>query len=778
MIHFKLHCATRAGVLGWALSGALIYTPAALAAAGSNTRSCPVAPPPLSLPAKGNASTLVADQASMAHDIATAQGHVYLERNGQTLEAPYIRYNRKTSEATAHGGLKYLLSGLYLTADKGRINTDRRTGEFEGTHYSVLDSGARGTAARVNSLGDNRYRLHDADYSTCPGPTKAWLLWAPRIDIDRRSGRGVAHNAIMKIYGVPVLYTPYLNFPINNQRHTGFLAPTFGSSSRTGFELATPYYINLAPNYDATLTPRVMSTRGFQLGAQFRYVTPHQTGEFDGQVLPYDSTYGAERDLEHFEHTGQITPHIGIQAKYNRVSDRYYFRDLSNTLEDTSRYQLDRSLELTAVQPGVKFSLLAQSFQTLYDNFHGLGGRFDPRPYRRMPEATLDLLTPTAPFQAGLHAQFTNFRRDQSIDAYRIDLRPRLIWGVDHGGWFANSEAAYRLTHYDLSNLQYAASDGYGQSIPNTINREIPSFKADAGLRFSRTLDNGWIQTLDPRMQYLLVGYQNQSDIPIFDSGSATLNYDQLFADNRYTGIDRIGDANQITIGVSSHLVSPNTGRTVARFDLGRVTSFRKLRVGLPDSGTTGYNKHGSDYVVGGMFSPSDLFTTRATLSYDAHAAKIDRAIATATIGHSGSYQLDLGYRYYRNYRPSRNVTRLSYDRHGSRVYATTLLPGQFESLSQAAIGIRAPLGSGLDVIGRWNYSLKRHQNIETLAGLEYRPSCCYAVRLAWRRYVDYNSRQNNTIMFQFVLRGLGRFGKSVSSFVQHDMFSATPQTR
>ncbi|MES1937679.1 LPS-assembly protein LptD [Salinisphaera hydrothermalis] len=779
MIHFKLHSATRAGVLGWALSGALIYTPAALAAAGSNTQGCPVAPPPLSLPANGDASTLVADQASLANDIATAQGHVHLERNGQTLEAPYIRYNRKTSEASAHGGLKYLRDGLYLTADKGNVNVDRRTGEFDGTHYSVLDSGARGKAARVDSLGDNQYRLRDADYSTCPGPTKAWLLSARRIDLNRQTGRGVAHDATLKIYGVPLLYTPYINFPIDNQRHTGFLTPTIGASSKSGFELAAPYYINLAPNYDATLVPRVMAKRGFQLGGQFRYLTQHQKGEFDAQVLPYDTHYGAERDLEHFEHIGQLTPHVGIQANYTRVSDVNYFDDLSNDLAHTSTSQLDRSFELTAVQPGVKFSVLAQDFQTLNNYFNGLGGRFDNEPYRRLPQATLNLLTPTAPFQAGLDAQFTNFQRSDSVNAYRTDVRPRLIWGTDHGSWFANSEAAYRITHYDLRDLKYAGNDLYVQPDHNSINREIPSFRADAGLRFSRTLENGWIQTLEPRMQYLFVGYQNQSDIPIFDSGSATLNYDQLFSSNRYTGIDRIGDANQVTLGVSSRFVSPNTGRTVGKLDFGRVTSFRNLRVDLPNSGVTGYDHHGSDYVAGGMFSPSDLFTTRATLGYDAHRARLDRAVATATIGHRDSYQLDLGYRYYRDYRPARRITRLPDNSHGNRRYETTLIPGQFETLSQVAIGLRAPIGSRLNVIARWNYSLKRNQNIETLAGLEYRPSCCYAARVAWRHYVgNQNGRQDNAIMFQFVLRGLGRFGNSVSSFVQKDVFSTTPQAR
>ncbi|WP_423821613.1 LPS-assembly protein LptD [Salinisphaera sp. SPP-AMP-43] len=721
----------------------------------------------------GDTSTLVADQANLADEIATAKGHVHLEYKGQTLEAPYVSYNRKTSEASAHGGIKYLREGLYLTADKARVNVDQRTGQFDDTHYSVMGNGARGQAGQVSSLADNQYRLVDADYSTCSGPTKAWLLSARRIDLNRQTGRGVARDATMKIYGVPVLYTPYINFPIDDQRHSGLLAPTLGTSSDTGFEVAAPYYINLAPNYDATIVPHIMAKRGFQLGGQFRYLTKHHKGELDGQVLPYDYDYGDERDLLHFEHVGQLNEHVGILANYTRVSDVDYFDDLSNDLGHTSTSNLDRSFELDAVQPGVKFSLLAQDFQSLDDDFTGLGGRYGNEPYSRMPQATLQLLTPTAPFQAGVDAQFTNFRRDRSVDAYRTELRPRIVWGVDHGGWFANSEAAYRLTHYDLTDLEATEDDLYVHPDQDSINREIPSFEADAGLRFSRTLDNGWIQTLEPRMQYLLVGYQDQSDIPIFDSGSATLDYDQLFANNRYIGADRIGDANQITLGVSSRFVSPNTGRTVARLELGRVTSFRDLRVDLPNSGVTGYDDHGSDYVAGMSFSPSDMFSSQATLQYDPNDSRIDRAVATTTIGRRDSYQLDLGYRYYRDFRPARDI-----NGHGDDTQ-TTLIPGQYETLSQAALGIRAPIGDSLDFVGRWNYSLKHDQNVETLAGVEYRPSCCYSVRMAYRRYVSNDDgSQDSAVLFQFVLRGLGRFGDSVSSFVDRNVFSATPRGR
>jgi len=745
-------------------------------AADSSSVGCPVAAPPLSLPEPGKDSTLIADQATVADQIATATGNVHLERNGQTMEAPYVRYNRDTTEVEARNGVKYLRPGLYLTADNAHVNTGDGSGQFNTTEYSVIDSGARGKAATIASPGDNRYQLTDADYSTCPGPTKAWLLSARRIDLDRNSGRGVAHDATMRIYGVPVLYTPYINFPIDNQRHTGFLAPTIGASSNSGFQLAAPYYINIAPNYDATIVPRVLADRGFQLGAKGRYLFEHNRGQINGEYLPSDQKYGADRGLVNYEHIGELSPYVGIQAQYNYVTDDDYFHDLSNNLSNTSTNNLERSFQLTAVQPdaGVRLTLLAQDFQTLDNDFNGIGGLYDNEPYRRLPQARLEWLTPSAPFQAGVDAEYTAFDRNDSVTGTRADVRPRLVWGTDHGGWFANSEAAYRVTRYQLDNLDQVQPDDFVQPNSSAINRDIPSFQTGAGLRFSKAFENGWIQTFEPQAQYLLVGYEDQSDIPVFDSGIPDLHYDRLFSNNRYTGIDRIGDANQLTIGVTSRVISPDSGREVAKLDLGRVTGFRDLRVRVPNSGTTGYGVKGSDYVAGVTLSPTRNLRTQTTVQYDPDDSQINRAIATATIGSRTGYQLDLGYRFYRDYRPARNLFDIDNNGNDNRNDTqTNLIPGQFESLSQTVLGVRAPINDRFEFIGRWNYSLEESQNVESLAGIEYSPSCCYSARVALRRYVaDNDGSQDNAILFQFVFRGLGQFGDTVQSFVDRDVFS------
>ena len=733
------------------------------------TMGCPVAPPPLALPQPSEDSTLTADRASLEEGVAEARGEARLTRNGQALEAPYMRYDRDAANAIARDGLRYYRPGFYLTADSGNVQIDDETGEFNQATYAVIANGGRGSATRVESLGGGSYELTDADYTTCAGETKAWQLSAERIALDRASGRGEAFNSVMRIYGVPVLYTPYLNFPIDDKRHSGVLPPTIGSSSDSGFELAVPYWFNLAPNYDATLVPRVLGDRGLQLGGQLRYLHEHHRGEFAGEYLPSDSEYGDDRSLFHYEHIGRFNEHFGIDANYTRVSDDQYFDDLSNDLAGTSTSQLERAVRLTFADTGVRFSLLAQDFQTLDDineDEDDFDRAFANDPYTRLPQARLEMLTPTAPFRVGFNGEFSNFKRDDDIDALRTDAEPRLLWGVDRGGWYANSELSYRITRYDLRGFDDAPTVDAAAYEDDVITRDIPQLQAESGLRLSRTFGDGWVQTLEPRAQYLYTGYEDQSEIPVFDSGIADLHFDRLFADNRFVGSDRIGDANQLTLGVSSRFISPEDGRTVAKLDFGRVTGFRDLEVNMPSSGEIGYGDRGSDYVAGVELRPTRNLRAQTTVQYDPDDSRINRAIASASLSTDSGYQLDLAYRRYRDYRPLREVS-------GSNGREVNIVPGRYESLEQTAVGLRAPVTDNLDVLGRWNYSLERSQNVETLAGFEYRPSCCWAGRVAWRRYVsDDDGSYDSAIMFQFVLNGLGQFGDTVQSFVDDDVYA------
>jgi LPS-assembly protein len=713
-------------------------------ASGLYAAGCPV-DPYLVAPPPGVESGFTADSASFTgEDAMIARGDVRLERGDQALEAPMLRYERAAGRVLAAEGLRYHRPGLSLRAEYADIRIDARTGVFENADFALIESGGRGHADRIESLDGERLRLLDTDYSTCAGDDKAWRLTANRIELDRGSGRGEAFGTVLRIRDWPVFYSPYLNFPIDDRRHTGFLTPTLGHSGKNGLELATPYYFNLAPERDATLTPRLLEERGLQLAGEFRYLSRRSRGEIAGEYLPDDDVTDDDRSLLSFRHEGRLTPRWAVAADYTRVSDDRYFEDLDNTLARSAQSQLERSLWLTAARPGVRFSLLAQAFQTLEDD----RGDFGIEPYRRLPQARLSLLSPTHPWRAGLDAEFTSFRHDQTLEGLRYDLRPNLGWGIDRGGWYAEAGAAYRYTRYDLD---------LPPGDDTVVDRGLPSFTAETGLRFARRLDNGWVQTLEPRAFYLYTGYQDQDALPLFDTGVPDLHFERLFADNRFVGADRVGDANQATLAITSRFLDPASGRTLLKLDLGRIYGFRELRVHLPQRPTVGYGDRHSDLVANVEAEPWHHWHAGATATLDPDRERADRVAMRMGYRGEGATRVILGYRFYRDFRPDEAGT-------------------GFETLEQTDVSAVLPITARWKLIGRWNYSLDRRQSVETLAGLAYRPSCCWAVRAAWRRYLRNDQSDYDTaIMLQIELTGLGRFGDDIESELDRGMVTGYP---
>lgn len=729
-----------AGAVDISLPVAAIVCVAAVIAnpATAATYACPVVPPPLSPPTDDDqAATLLADQVALNNGIAFATGHVRLEQNTQALEAPRLRYNRKNATVHAENGIKYIRPGLYLTAQTAQVHINNNTGTFSSADYTLVSSRGRGQAAHAKVIGDGRYVLTDASYTTCSGATKAWLLTASSIELNKKTGRGEAYNSVLHFFGLPVLYLPYMNFPIDDRRHTGFLVPTYGSSSDSGYELALPYYINLAPNYDATIIPRLLTERGVQISGQLRYLTAHHRGEIEGSWLPSDNKYGANRGLIDYEHTGKLARHWGIQARFSAVTDNDYFDDLDTYLAETSESHLQRSLKLSYENTGVSFSILAEGFQNL--------NPYDSGPYERLPQIRLALKSPTAPFYAGIETEYTAFTDDNNIDARRLDLRPHVNWAVDHGGWYANAEAALHYTHYNFADEPSAATLS-GES----IERSIPVFSFGGGLRFVREAGDGWLQTLEPRFLYLYKGYEDQDQIHLFDTAIPDLNFGRLFQADRFTGKDRITDANQITLGVTSRLIDADNGNTVLKFELGRIFAFEAPRVHLPNrmqALETGYNDSGSDYFAGVTFTPGEHFSTGAIVQYDPKTQDLDRAVAHVRYRHDSGFRIRLAWRRYEDFRPMpRNSNQ----------------PGPAETLEQIQVALATPLGNSVNAFGQWAYSLAKDKSVTIQAGLEYRPSCCWATRVSWLHQInDSDGSYDTAFQFQIILRGLASFGKS-----------------
>lgn len=724
---------------------ALLCVPVAALSADACSVNPGIAPP-----APGSKPSLTADTALLEQNgLARAVGHVRLVRGVQALQAPRLVYDRKSTRVTAPDGLHYYRPGIQLKAGQASVAVDQQTGTLEDVHFGLSANGGHGQAHKVQLKGAKHASLFGANYTTCPTTgIPAWQLSAGEIDLNRESGRGVAHNAVMRIHGWPVFWTPYINFPIDNKRHTGFLIPTLGNSSRSGFELATPYYLNIAPGLDATLTPRVLTRRGLQLGGQLRYLNAHNKGQLVGEFLPVDRRHDHDnRSLIQIQHTGRLGRHFGVEVNYSHVSDDDYFDDLGSGLSSTSHSQLEQRIVLGFAATGIRLAVLAQGFQNLDDNPLS---SLNLDAYNRLPQVTLSVLSPTAPWRIGLDASMTSFERRSSINGRRYNLRPRVIWRTDHGGWYFKSQAAYRLTYYRLDHLPPGAD--------NSIQRHLPSFSAELGLRFQRVLGNGWVQTLEPRLHYLYMGYDNQLAIPLFDTGRTDLDFNRLFSRNRFLGADRIGDANQLTLGVTSRFLEPNSGRTVLKVDLGRVFGFRDLRVHLPGRALVGYGNRDSDIVTHLVYSPAPAFHGALTLQYDPHDNQLNRSLLR--LGYQGDHgkNVEISYRRYRDFRPAPPANTHP------------------ETLEQAGVFLQWPVTSGIRFIGRWDYSIQAHRGVNALAGVAYHASCCWAVRVAWNRHIRHESksthpaRYDSAVMLQIELTGLGRFGDRINSALRHDI--------
>lgn len=701
-----------------------------------------ICPLPSGIPAAepGTNAEVTADQAILDGSLATVTGNVRLEQAGQALTAPALEYDGAAQRVVANDGLRYRGRGIQLSAERADVRLDSGVGEFIGTDYALTTNGGRGQAASVAALGGESYRLTDTTYTTCAGDEPAWQLAADRIELDRNRGRGEAFDTVLRVGGMPLFYTPYLNFPIDDERHTGLLTPTLGHSTDDGAELALPYYINLAPNYDATITPRLLSRRGLQLGGEFRYLHAHHRGEVAAEYLPSDQRFGDDRSLLRANHEGRFGHYLGLQVDATRVSDEAYFEDLGTTLSGTSQSQLQRLLRLTLAAPGVRAAVLAQDYQPVLADT--LNNR--PDPFERVPAAQISLLTPNRGPQLGLDAELVRFDRNNTIPTRRTDLRPRLLWQHDALGWFARGEAAYRHTRYQ----------------PDTgprLERDIGSASLDVGLRLRRKMDNGWLQTLEPRLFYLYTGYEDQSALPLFDTAVADLHFHRLFARNRFIGVDRIGDANQLTVGVTTRFIDPESGRDVLSLGLGRVFGFRELEVNAPVTGVIGYDDQDSDVVATAALKPTQHWESRLALQTSPGDDRINRASVRVGYDDGPARHVSLGYRYFRDLRQ--------------------LPGGTTETLEQVDLRLAWQIDEQWQVINRWNYSLESHQSVEMLAGVGYRPSCCWATRVAFRRFVrDATGERASALLLQVELTGLGRFGDDIWGLLDRDIVRAGSQ--
>ena len=654
-----------------------------------------------------------------------SSGKVELRTRRETVLADWLRYDLVTEEVWAKGNVLMRRGADWISGPEAKFKRGDETGFFHQPEFHIGDNASRGDAKDLLFVGENRYELKDFRYTTCVAGNDDWYLTSREVDLDRSRLVGTARNASIIFKGVSILYSPYLDFPLSNERKSGFLTPVFGSTSSRGIEMSIPYYLNLAPNYDATLTPRVMTRRGLQINGQARYLFPDMAGEADAEVLP-DRITGTNRyglSWKHNQNFGFL-PGLAGYVNIQKVSDDAYFTDLSDRLVVTSQSTLPR--EGGFVYNRGPFSLLTriQRFQTLQDPANPI-----TPPYFREPQ----LLMTMSPvewkgldFQAS--GEFVRFHQSALVNGDRTVLYPSVTWAQRGNAWFVNARTGLHMTHYDLDNATLAESH---------LNRVVPISSVDGGLVFERDANlfgKAFTQTLEPRAYYVYIPYRRQDQIPAFDTAIDEFNFSQLFTENRYLGSDRVGDANQLTLAAVTRFSDPQTGEERMRFAIGQRYYFQDQRVTLTEAPRTANT---SDLLLSGEGRLSDAWSAAGTFEYN--------------LNHPQTERLDLGVRWQPG--PGR-VLNASYRYIRQQVDPT----GNTSQLKQVDFSGQWPFLDGWSVIGRWNYSLVDGKTLEGVAGLEYNGGC-WAFRIVGQRLTTTTQLASKSVFVQFELNGLARLG-------------------
>lgn len=718
---------------------ALLLLPALLApAAAAQELVCPQlgSHEELSLPLPADDRLhLSADEAEITQEgLSTLAGTVRLVQGGNQLEAQALSFDQSTQRVRLSAESLFRNRDLIVRSREAELDLANETGTFKGAEFTLVDRAARGGAEVVRLAKSGIVNIEDVYYTTCAPGSRAWFLEASDIELDREEGLGRARHARLRFGYVPILYAPWFQFPIDDRRRTGFLFPTIGDSDNTGFDLRIPFYVNLAPNHDLQLTPRYMSARGTQLATEGRYLTGGSTGRAAYEYLDEDEQTTERRSYFSFGHDGLINRRLALAARYGEVSDTAYFEDLGGRLEASSITHLERSAQLTYATPA-SYTLTARvtDYQTVS------ASALDPTtdPYKRLPEFRLDAITRKAKFgtRLGITGQYVNFVRETPPEGQRVDLNPYLRFVADQSAWYVASQLDWRHTRYMVSDPDPGA--------PDEPSRTLPQFSLDSGLRFERLTGGGDLQTLEPRLYYLYVPYRDQRPLPQFDSGEPDFDFVQLFEANRFSGIDRISDANHLALAFTSRLLDPEDGVQRLSASLGQLYRFQATEVALAnctgDACTAGSG--GTDYIAEVDYRlPFNLsFTTTGQWSQDRNE------IVRGGVGlryRADRARGDLVYRY------------------------RELLPLTGTPLEQFDASAATPLFGAVSAVGRWRFSREDNRTLEALGGLEYE-TCCWALRGAYRRYQFNTDLEYTTGLYlQLELKGLTRIGAGFQSLL------------
>ena len=689
-----------------------------------------------------------ADQAVVEAGQYQLKGNVLGGRGEQRLSADQLLYDEASDIAQADGRVRYENAGRVLSSDTARLELNADKGSFSPARFWLTDKHIRGQAESMELLDANRSRLEAASFTTCDEGDEAWLLSASSLEFNTADNEGIARHARISFMHVPIFYFPYLSFPLEG-RKTGFLVPSFGETSVAGTELSVPWYWNMAPQRDATITPRIMSRRGILMEGEFRYLNENSRGQLDVAHINDDRVFSDERSALNFKHSG--TPATGWRTgvDYRFASDKNYLDDFGGELATTSTTHLELRGELDYRGENWRANLLLQGYQTLDENLAATA-----RPYQRLPQLRVSSREWSGPagLMFGAAAEAVRFDRgrvdgSKGVVGSRFDLQGHIAWPMRGAPGFLLPKLSFRHTQYALQDSLHEV-DASADANPS---RSLPIFSLDSGLVFEREL-SGWgraqRQTLEPRLYYLYVPKREQADLivdttgqqRVFDSSQPLFDYGQLFRENRFNGSDRVGDANQLSAALNTRFFDAQ-GRELLNAGIGRIFYFQDREVTLPGQAVQTETRSHWLAMLKSRWTPT--MSAGLSLQWNDQNDEAERGTLDWRYLKDPRRVLRLGYRYERDIR------------------------------KQVDIAGMWPLAARWNLVGRWLRSAREHVTLESLAGLEYQ-SCCWSLRVAQRRYrVDTSDEElSSSIWIQLELKGLTSVGRKVEDLLARDILA------
>ena len=643
--------------------------------------------------------------------------------NNFSLSADLASIETDSENIIVEGNVELISQDVWITGKSASYNAS--LGEFtvNNSAYAFSSINARGNADKTFVSQAGIAILKGVKYTTCPEDREVWSLTAKEITLDTNKGMASARSAALRLRGVPVLYLPYATYPISDKRKSGLLLPTLSTSNQRGLEISTPWYWNIAPNYDATLTPNYMSKRGLMMGAEVRALTKSTAGEVSGNYLSNDEITGTDRYEWNIESKTAIARDWRVAVNATGVSDDRYLNDFSNRWSTSSQTALNQSAVLEHYGAVWSVMMRFQNYQTIDELLPD-----EDEPYRRLPQLAVigDWQNSFLGANYRLETEATYFkRRIESVEGLRVHLEPEISYEFDYKGIYLTPKVSIFHTSYNLENEPANQSD--------TPSVTAGVYSIDSGATFERGFSDGLTVTLEPRAQYVYVPYKDQSELPVFDTILPDMNLVQLFRPNRYLQYDRIGDTNQLNVGFTSRVFGSSSGREILTATIGTSRYFSDQRVTLP--GETPRTSKSGDYLLQARVDLYDSWNLEAGYQWNAATQQTDQGNIRFQLKPANNTVINADYRYQRE-----------------------------STLDQGGLSFGWAVNERWNLLGRAVYSFEEERFVDQFAAIEY-GGCCWGIRLIYRERVSRDIEEDDTsIGIQFVLKGFAEIGNSVRS--------------